>query len=53
MPVLNPNEMMFTAFEPKVQNRFLMTIQGVPAYLVHKVKFPEVNLNSIKVDHIN
>jgi hypothetical protein len=31
MPVLNPNEIMFTAFEPKVQNRFLMTIQGVPA----------------------
>ena len=53
MPVLNPNEIMFTAFEPKVQNRFLMTIQGVPAYLVHKVKFPDVNLNSIKVDHIN
>ena len=38
MPVLNPNEIMFTAFEPKVTNRFLMTIQGVPAYLVHKVK---------------
>jgi hypothetical protein len=53
MPVLNPNEIMFTAFEPKVQNRFLMTIQGVPAYLVHKVKFPDINLNSIKVDHIN
>ncbi len=53
MPVLNPNEIMFTAFEPKVNNRFLMTIQGVPAYLVHKVKFPEVNLNEITLDHIN
>jgi hypothetical protein len=53
MPVLNANEMMFTAFEPKTNNRFLMTIQGVPAYLIHKVKFPDVNLNEIKLDHIN
>ena len=53
MPVLNTNEIMFTAFEPKVNNRFLMTIQGVPAYLVHKVAFPDINLNEIKLDHIN
>ena len=53
MPVLNTNEMMFTAFEPKTPNRFLMTIQGVPAYLVHKVKFPTVDLGEIKLDHIN
>jgi hypothetical protein len=53
MPVLNSNEIFFTAFEPKVQNRWLMTIQGVPAYLVHKVKFPTVDLNEIVLDHIN
>ena len=53
MPVLNTNEIMFTAFEPKVNNRFLMTIQGVPAYLVHKVAFPEITLDEIKLDHIN
>ena len=53
MPVLNTNETMFTAFEPKTNNRFLMTIQGVPSYLVHKIKFPEINLNEIKLDHIN
>ena len=30
MAVLDPNEIMFTAFEPKVQNRFLMLIGGIP-----------------------
>ena len=30
MAVLNPNEIMFTAFEPKVQNRFIMYIDGIP-----------------------
>jgi hypothetical protein len=53
MPILNSNEIFFTAFEPKVANRFLMTVTGVPAYLIHKVKFPEVNLNEITLDHIN
>ncbi len=34
MPVLNPNEIFFTAFEPKQQNRFIMYIDGVPSYMV-------------------
>jgi hypothetical protein len=37
MAILNTNEMMFTAFEPKLQNRFIMFIDGIPAYLVKKV----------------
>ena len=28
MAVLDPNEIMFTAFEPKVQNRFIMYVDG-------------------------
>jgi hypothetical protein len=30
-----------------------MVIQGVPAYLVHKVTFPSVDLGEITLDHIN
>ena len=37
MAILNTNEMMFTAFEPKLQNRFLMYIDGIPAFIVKKV----------------
>ena len=29
MAILNTNEIMFTAFEPKVQNRFIMYIDGM------------------------
>lgn len=32
MAVLDPNEIMFTAFEPKVQNRFIMYIDGMPQW---------------------
>ncbi len=37
MPILNPNEIFFTAFEPKQSNRFILYMDGVPAYLVKGV----------------
>ncbi len=42
MAILNTNEIMFTAFEPKVQNRFIMYIDGIPAFLVKKISRPNV-----------
>ena len=53
MPTLDPNEIMFTAFEPKVQNRFIMYIDGIPSYLVKGVTSPQFTDNVIKLDHIN
>ena len=53
MAILNTNEIMFTAFEPKVQNRFIMYIDGIPAFLVKKVGRPNVSFNDVTLDHIN
>jgi hypothetical protein len=53
MPTLDPNEIMFTAFEPKVQNRFIMYIDGIPSYLVKSAASPQFTDNVIKLDHIN
>jgi hypothetical protein len=53
MPVLDPNEIMFTAFEPKVANRFIMYIDGIPSYLVKSVSSPSFTDGVIKLDHIN
>ncbi len=53
MPVLDPNEIMFTAFEPTVQNRFIMYIDGIPSYMIKSATAPNVNLNEIKLEHIN
>ena len=30
MELLDPSEIMFTPFEPKTQNRFIMYIEGIP-----------------------
>jgi len=53
MAVLSPNEIMFTAFEPKVQNRFIMYIDGIPAYLIKKASAPGFEAGEIILDHIN
>ena len=53
MAVLSANEIMFTAFEPKVQNRFIMYIAGLPAYLIKSATAPGFEAGEIILDHIN
>ena len=53
MAIVNTNEMMFTAFEPKLQNRFLMKIDGIPSYLIKKISRPSVTFGEVVLDHIN
>tara|TARA_Y100001963_G_scaffold111626_1_gene154466 strand:+ start:115 stop:600 length:486 start_codon:yes stop_codon:yes gene_type:complete len=53
MAILDTNQMMFTAFEPKVQNRFIMFIDGIPAYLIKKIARPNISFTDITLDHIN
>jgi hypothetical protein len=53
MAIKSTTDMMFTAFEPKVQNRFLMLIDGIPSYLIKKVSRPSVTFGEVVLDHIN
>tara|TARA_Y100000592_G_scaffold87476_1_gene142088 strand:+ start:7934 stop:8419 length:486 start_codon:yes stop_codon:yes gene_type:complete len=53
MAITSANDMMFTTFEPKLQNRFLMDIGGVPGYLVKKIARPSITFNEVVLDHIN
>ena len=53
MAILNTNETMFTAFEPKLQNRFIMFIDGIPAYLIKKISRPQITFGEVVLDHIN
>jgi hypothetical protein len=51
--LLDPNEIFFTAYEPKVQNRFIMYIDGIPTYLIKAAARPSIVNGTIKLDHIN
>lgn len=51
--ILDPTEIMFTPFEPKLKNRFIMYIEGVPAYIIKTAARPNVSFETIVLDHIN
>jgi hypothetical protein len=53
MPILNPNEIFFTAFEPKQSNRFILYMDGVPAYLVKGVGAVSLTQTAVALNHIN
>ena len=53
MAIRDTNDMMFTAFEPKLQNRFLMLIDGIPSYLIKKISRPSITFGEVVLDHIN
>jgi hypothetical protein len=53
MAVLSANEIFFTSFEPKVQNRFIMYVDGVPSYMIKAISAVGFEQGEIKLNHIN
>ena len=51
--LIDPTDIMFTQFEPKVQNRFIMYIEGIPAYTIKAAARPQNQFEDITLDHIN
>ena len=51
--LLNPNEMFYTVFEPKVQNRFIFSIDGIPAFTIKKTDRPKLAQEKKTIDYIN
>ena len=53
MAVLDPNEIFFTPFEPKQKNRFVLYVDGFPAYLIKGLGAVSVSQGTIPLNHIN
>jgi hypothetical protein len=53
MAILDANEIMFTAYEPKTPNRFIMYIDGIPSYTIKGVSAVSFDDGEIILDHIN
>ena len=51
--LLEANEIFTTSYEPKVQNRFIMYIDGIPAFLIKSCARPTLNVNEIVLEHMN
>ena len=53
MAILSSADMFFTAYEPKLSNRFIFYIDGIPAYLIKKADRPKYTAEEVVLDHIN
>ena len=53
MAVLDPNEIFFTAFEPKQKNRFIMYVDGVPSYMIKGISEVTLAQAEVTLNHIN
>lgn len=51
--IIEQNEIFGTAFEPKVKNRFIMYVEGIPTFMIHTAQRPSITFEDITLDHIN
>ena len=51
--VLEPQDIMFTPFEPKLKNRFIMQVDGIPAYMIKTANRPQVTFEEVELNHMN
>ena len=51
--LLQPQDIMFTAFEPKLKNRYFMELDGIAAYVVKTAKRPALESETIELEHMN
>ena len=51
--LLEPQDIMFTPFEPKLKNRFIMQIEGINAYLIKTMNRPQIDSDEVILEHMN
>ena len=51
--LIDANQAMFTPFEPKLKNRYVMAIDGIPAYLIKTANRPSITFEEVELNHMN
>ena len=51
--LIEANEAMFTPFEPKLKNRFILDIDGLPAYTIKASGRPQIQFETVELKHMN
>lgn len=51
--LIDANDIMFTPFEPKLKNRYIMQIDGIPAYLIKTANRPSITFEEVELNHMN
>ena len=53
MAVIGPNDIFFTPFEPKQQNRFILYMDGIPSFQIKAMGAVTLNQGVVNLNHIN
>ena len=51
--MLDVGEMLFDKFEPRLKNRFILEVDGIPSFLIKGAARPEYTHGEVQLDHIN
>ena len=51
--LIDANQAMFTPFEPKLKNRFVLSVDGIPAYLIKTTNRPSISFEEVELNHLN
>ena len=51
--LIQPQDIMFRNWEPKLKNRFIMSIDGINAYLIKAANRPTLESESVPLEHMN
>ena len=51
--ILEANELMIERFQPKHKNRFVMYLDGIPAWLIKASNRPAPQSNTVTIDYMN
>ena len=51
--LIDANQAMFTPFEPKLKNRYVMSIDGIHAYLIKTANRPSITFEEVELNHMN
>ena len=51
--LVEANEVFYTPYEPKLKNRFIMEIGGIPAFTIKTAQRPQITFDEVVLEHMN
>ena len=51
--LLEANKVFYTPYEPKLKNRFIMEIDGIPAFTIKTMQRPQITFDEVVLEHMN
>ena len=51
--LLEANKIFYTPYEPKLKNRFIMEIAGIPAFTIKTMQRPQITFDEVQLEHMN